>query len=935
MCPWKTPFVALAINRIPTAIILLLLYSYSALGLGINPISTRNITDSQEFHNVLKNGTFSHLLLKGDVELRNYYGWLIPIKDKDIIRVNGSMELSSGLGDISPRPRCDLDGHPLDRMVAGHFTLTSKRMHYTNVDLPPGSTIRTLVNSTVILEDSIVEVFVKSRIGGNLASRWKYLRALMEDASSFPLRTGVRVTDWWCERNEGISCPYGGVYFSEATLEWNKDFRWKLKSTLIKFVQKSEFTVSISSAFLLAIQRMKNYIYLPYDIALDFGVCKKKPIVTNTTVYDPNRSLPPNLVINFQERLYGCLEVYGEHTVRFADFILRNIFSQEGWPVVFPFIHSDPGATVILENVIIEMDANFTFQMKTLRHMVKKIKHRIRPLGLGQGEQRLTVWQERDCLQHLHQTRNCRVHERCPKEAECPSGAIFIEDASFLIEKGDGNDDLGIGMRYHIRHSLITVVPAELPIIVGTENTNQTFSQEAVAESNKRIEKNSNVIGIMCIFLFSCGVLTLRRGAQARTVHQQESQNPVASPNFVIKAAYEAGDPINLAAEAATEALLLKKLEICEDYQLRARAGSFGKVFKATWNGATVAVKVVVHDGLSYLGTSAQREASLSSDLHHPNIVQTFLQITREIRADDILPTPSNDEGCSSDVRGSGAPPYQQGGNGETNSEEGAAAGYFTMNDLAQDRTLAAAVAGPLPDHFGGGLSTDNGDSTESVTSYSGDRMETWMIQEFCDMGSLEKAIRKGKFIRNSQLDMMLVVETCVDICRGMIYLNDRKIIHRDLKSSNILLNGSLHEEKGFIAKVADFGLSRELEMHASHIKTQTTGTVTHMPPELFKEEKLTSASDVYSFGIVMWELVSKESPLEGVPHFLIIKKILYDNWRPTFDEGIPPCYSQLAQNCWAEDSSQRPTIQQVLIELERMRKLFLEEEIASTHAII
>lgn len=120
-------------------------------------------------------------------------------------------------------------------------------------------------------------------------------------------------------------------------------------------------------------------------------------------------------------------------------------------------------------------------------------------------------------------------------------------------------------------------------------------------------------------------------------------------------------------------------------------------------------------------------------------------------------------------------------------------------------------------------------------------------------------------------------------------------------------------------------GLSRELGMFASHVSTQTTGTVTHMPPELFKEERLTAASDVYSFGIVMWELVSKESPLEGVPPVLIIKKIIYDNWRPTFMEGIPDCYTALARRCWAEDSLQRPVIDEVLSELEQMRQQFMQ----------
>eukprot|EP00210_Caulerpa_lentillifera_P007287 g6966.t1 len=898
----------------------------------------------------------SKLLINNDLEVRNYHGWLFPVNDYDIVQVNRSLEVSSGLGETRPRPRCDLDGHPLHRMFAGNFTFTSHRMHYTNVDLPHGSEVQNFENGTVMLEDSIIEVFTKNEGGDTIASRWKYIRSLMEEPSSVPLKKGLRVTDWWCIRNEGISCPYGAIFFRKANFKWNRNYTWKLRGTLMIFVPKFEAMIGISDAFFLAIDAGRNYIYIPYDLALDFGVCKKRPIDTDTTIYDPNRSLPPNLVINFQERLYGCLEVYQKHTIRLADFVLRNIFSREAWPVVFPFVHSSSEATVILENVIIEMDTSSNFQTSSLKKMIRKVKKRSRPDGLGQGDQRLAVWQEQDCERYLYQSRDCQVNNKCPSEAQCPSGAIFIEDAAFVIQDGDGNDDLGIGMRYHIRHSLIKVIPAELPppVLGATKNRNETIPQKHVQDSSRRVHKSSNsasmqvllvvflgVVAIFCVFIILCGFLVYHRGLPALTSLQGSPEVPTVTSKATIK--FEQVDPINLAAEAAAEALAVKELEVYQNYQQTANkllgsvtlgpllgAGSFGKVFKADWNGATVAVKVVVHDGLNYLGTSAQREASLSSDLHHPNIVQTFLQTTREIRSTELLApvTPSNDEegGLYFNQRSSS---HVQSAIGPSNNHGGA--GYFDLNDLDQDPLGLVGGVGALPDPFGEANTEDWTEEAEALSQNSADRKETWMIQEFCDMGSLEKAIRKGKFVRNNQLEMVLVVETCVDICRGMIYLNNRNIIHGDLKSSNILINGSFSEEKGFIAKVADFGLSRELGMHASHIKTRTTGTVTHMPPELFKEEKMTAASDVYSFGIVMWELVSKESPLEGVPHFLIIKKILYDNWRPTFAEGIPSCYIQLAQRCWAEDSSQRPLIQQVLNELELMRQLFLEEEIASS----
>lgn len=144
-------------------------------------------------------------------------------------------------------------------------------------------------------------------------------------------------------------------------------------------------------------------------------------------------------------------------------------------------------------------------------------------------------------------------------------------------------------------------------------------------------------------------------------------------------------------------------------------------------------------------------------------------------------------------------------------------------------------------------------------------------------------------------------------------------------------------------------GLSRQLAMDASHIHTRTTGTVTHMPPELFNEERLTNASDVYSFGILseyelafpvifstmigdywecklcllVWELMAGEAPLLGVPHFVVMKKILLDNWRPTFPDESPKSYQALAEQCWDCAASSRPSFEEVMKMLIEMRVEF------------
>lgn len=80
-------------------------------------------------------------------------------------------------------------------------------------------------------------------------------------------------------------------------------------------------------------------------------------------------------------------------------------------------------------------------------------------------------------------------------------------------------------------------------------------------------------------------------------------------------------------------------------------------------------------------------------------------------------------------------------------------------------------------------------------------------------------------------------------------------------------------------------------------------------------------ASDVYSFAIVMWEIVAGEVPLAGVPHPVALKRLLYDDWRPSFPDGIPPSYVELAKDCWGSDPSSRPTFLDAMERLEEIKR--------------
>ncbi|EDW83595.1 uncharacterized protein Dwil_GK13696 [Drosophila willistoni] len=186
------------------------------------------------------------------------------------------------------------------------------------------------------------------------------------------------------------------------------------------------------------------------------------------------------------------------------------------------------------------------------------------------------------------------------------------------------------------------------------------------------------------------------------------------------------------------------------------------------------------------------------------------------------------------------------------------------------------------------------------------------IITEYMENGSLDTFLRvnDGKF-QTLQLIVMLR-----GISSGMSYLSDMNYVHRDLAARNVLVNAQL------ICKIADFGLSREIE-NASDAYTTRGGKipVRWTAPEAIAFRKFTSASDVWSYGVVLWEVMSYgERPYWNWSNQDVIKSI-EKGYRLPAPMDCPEALYQLMLDCWQKQRTHRPTFASIVSTLDNLAR--------------
>uniref|UniRef100_A0A8C7ZU51 receptor protein-tyrosine kinase n=1 Tax=Oryzias sinensis TaxID=183150 RepID=A0A8C7ZU51_9TELE len=185
------------------------------------------------------------------------------------------------------------------------------------------------------------------------------------------------------------------------------------------------------------------------------------------------------------------------------------------------------------------------------------------------------------------------------------------------------------------------------------------------------------------------------------------------------------------------------------------------------------------------------------------------------------------------------------------------------------------------------------------------------IITEFMENGSLDTFLKK----HDGQFTIIQLVGMLRGIASGMKYLSDMSYVHRDLAARNILVNSNL------VCKVSDFGLSRVLEDDPEAAYTTRGGKIPirWTAPEAIAYRKFTSASDVWSYGIVMWEVVSYgERPYWEMSNQDVIKAI-DEGYRLPPPMDCPVVLHQLMLDCWEKSRSDRPKFGQIVTILDKL----------------
>ncbi|XP_019197598.1 PREDICTED: serine/threonine-protein kinase EDR1 [Ipomoea nil] len=193
------------------------------------------------------------------------------------------------------------------------------------------------------------------------------------------------------------------------------------------------------------------------------------------------------------------------------------------------------------------------------------------------------------------------------------------------------------------------------------------------------------------------------------------------------------------------------------------------------------------------------------------------------------------------------------------------------------------------------------------------------IITEFLPRGSLYRIIHRPQ----SQIDEKRRIKMALDVTMGMncLHTSTPTIVHRDLKSPNLLVDNDWN------VKVCDFGLSR-LKHNTFLSSKSTAGTPEWMAPEVLRNEPSNEKCDVYSFGVILWELATLRLPWSGMNPMQVVGAVGFQNRRLEIPKEVDPLVARIIWECWQMEPNLRPSFAQLTVALRPLQRLVIPSHV-------
>jgi len=233
---------------------------------------------------------------------------------------------------------------------------------------------------------------------------------------------------------------------------------------------------------------------------------------------------------------------------------------------------------------------------------------------------------------------------------------------------------------------------------------------------------------------------------------------------------------------------------------------------------------------------------------------------------------------------------------------EGGSGAVFRGKWRSKDLDVALKKCNVPPESSDASILSQLGEHPNIVTFYgfSYDYPQTIIVMELAGNGSLYDYLHK----KNMKPSPEQSVKWAKQIAYGMAYLHRHDIVHRDLKSHNVLLSGDMEP------LLCDFGLARTMKKTT---KASSVGTYEWMAPEVAFGGDVNQKCDTYSFAMVLWELMEHQVPFGDAPNGLVAAVMAKEGQRPPIGDHWPKFLVKLVQDCWAKSPYDRPAFEVII----------------------